>query len=109
MPSHDVPSAILLAGSVLLLTVLWSVLARRQSAGARDARDQPLPSEKGLTGVLLRLLCALLCGIGALLLLPWASVLPRAGGSGLLLGLLFLALLGGGALYAVRSGEDGES
>jgi hypothetical protein len=49
------------------------------------------------------LVAAFLCGVGAILLIPWAAQLPLAGRASLLLGTLFVLALSVAMLYAQAS------
>jgi hypothetical protein len=58
------------------------------------------------TETLASILCICLCGLGAMWLIPWVTILPIARGSSLIPGLVIVGLLVIAALYAVRDPRD---
>jgi hypothetical protein len=95
---------VLLVGSVGLLTLAWGVLSRRALSTVPDAQERPRPESRlaAVVGILPSLLCAFLCAVGAIWLLPWAAVLPSMRAPGLVSGMPFIALLSVGMLYALK-------
>ena len=105
MPGRNWLLPALLVG-LAVLALSWELVSRRRSRGGASAI--PLPPPATQNKVLIRLLCAFLCAVGAIGLIPWAAFLPTSEPSGLLPGLLILALLSIGALYALRNVGTGE-
>jgi hypothetical protein len=98
MTDHGWLSAIPLVCLVLLLVLLYEILVRKQRK-ARPSHPAP-PSVPAKVSV--ALLCAFACSVGAILLVPWAAALPLTGTPGLLPGILVIAFLTIGVLYALK-------
>jgi NADH:ubiquinone oxidoreductase subunit 3 (subunit A) len=91
-------SAIPFTGLVLLLVLLYETLVRKQ----RKARPSHVDTHAVPVKVSVALLCAFVCSVGAILLIPWATALPLRGARGLLPGILVIAFLTIGVLYALK-------
>lgn len=93
-----------LAGLILLL-VLLEIAVRKNVQEDELSRPSP-PALWARRSV--GLLCTLACTVSAIWLIPWAAFLPLTDASGLLPGILFIAFLSIGVLYALRDIEIGE-
>ena len=96
MTDRDGFALLLLACGVLLGTIAWEILVRRAPLQTQDRQDR----SSSLSARVPALLCAFLCAIGAILILPWAAFLPSAQGEWLP-GVLFVALISVGAWVAL--------
>jgi len=110
MPSDASVFLVLLVCPILLIALAWEISSRRASPTVRGTQDRPAPhpARVTLTRTLPALLCAFLCGVGALWLLPWATILPSIQDPGLAPGILFITLLSIGVLYALKGREVGK-
>jgi len=93
-----------LAGLILLLVLLE--IAVRKNAQEDELSRPPPPAMRARRSV--GLLCTFACAVGAIWLIPWAAFLPLTDASGLLPGILFVAFLLIGVLYALRDMDIGE-
>jgi hypothetical protein len=80
--------------------IISIVLPRRRHPPSATFPDLPnrMPASRQIP-----LVGAFLCGVGAILLIPWAAQLPLAGAASLLLGSLFVLVLAVAMLYALAA------
>jgi hypothetical protein len=105
MPDDGPPLLMFLIGAMFTIVVIWEISSRRPFSTTRDTPDHaPLcPAPGTLASHRPALLWAFLCGMGAIYLLPWVTVLPSLQLAGLVPGAWFVALLSTGVLYAPTS------
>jgi NADH:ubiquinone oxidoreductase subunit 3 (subunit A) len=84
----------------LLVYILLQVVSRRW-LGRSTQQPIEAPTDPRIARFLPTLLCAFLCTVGGILLIPWAGALPDVGRPGLLVGLPFIAMVAIGAFYAL--------
>ena len=106
MSSNALPSPVILACFVLLCTILWRISANGQWPTGRETLSHPR-SSFWLRRVMPALLCAFLCAVGAVLLVPWATRWPLGDRVGWAAGIIFVGFLSAGAFWAMGRRGDG--
>ena len=96
MPQNPL-STVFLACSLLFLLIAWELVVRRQSSDTAERPARPTPKFVFFPSWI----CAFLCCTGGILLFPWATLAPAMGLRGAVPGMLFIALLATGTLYAL--------
>jgi hypothetical protein len=103
MSTDSLLPTVLLIGSAVLLVLAQDHVFRRSSSSQDLGRQlPPLPIT---TRTLISILCACLCGLGAMWLIPWTAVLPANGGRGLIPGLAIVIPLAAASIYAAAIGR----
>ena len=88
------------AGILICLLALREAVARRTTAITPEA-PHPDQGRQALSLPLPTLICAFLCLVGLLLLIPWAASLSSEGAVGLLVGIAFAGPLALGLLHTL--------
>ena len=101
MPGGSPATLMILIGG-LVCCVLVPRLVTRKPSPSPCPKSHPTRSHSGRQAQTF-LLSALLCTVGALLLIPWSSALAWTGRPAFRLGVILIVLVGTGALYALVS------